>query len=146
MLGQYRCDQARDLPRRVGAIAAVVVAAEVGGVEAERVVVASGGICGGDLSKVRASWYAPWGMPPKVLLNGAHRYGDGLLPFLRKDPAWPHPERAVNKGWWFPVLQLTGYELPNPLHDLLRIHRPSTSTSASRPERVNTTTSEFRTW
>jgi 4-hydroxyacetophenone monooxygenase len=26
------------------------------------------------------------------------RYGDGLLPFLRKDPAWPHPERAVNKG------------------------------------------------
>ncbi len=26
------------------------------------------------------------------------RYGDGLLPFLRKDPAWPHAERAVNKG------------------------------------------------
>jgi len=26
------------------------------------------------------------------------RYGDGLLPFLRKDPAWPHPGRAVNKG------------------------------------------------
>ena len=26
------------------------------------------------------------------------RYGDGLLPFLRKDPNWPHPQRAVNKG------------------------------------------------
>ena len=26
------------------------------------------------------------------------RYGDGLLPFLRKDPAWPYPNRAVNKG------------------------------------------------
>lgn len=26
------------------------------------------------------------------------RYGDGLLPFLRKDPNWPHPERATNKG------------------------------------------------
>ncbi|WMT72848.1 NAD(P)/FAD-dependent oxidoreductase [Bradyrhizobium sp. Ash2021] len=26
------------------------------------------------------------------------RYGDGLLPFLRKDPDWPHPDRAVNKG------------------------------------------------
>jgi 4-hydroxyacetophenone monooxygenase len=26
------------------------------------------------------------------------RYGDGLLPFLRKDPAWPYPARAVNKG------------------------------------------------
>jgi 4-hydroxyacetophenone monooxygenase len=26
------------------------------------------------------------------------RYGDGLLPFLRKDPAWPYPDRATNKG------------------------------------------------
>ncbi|GAC1333934.1 MAG: NAD(P)/FAD-dependent oxidoreductase [Bradyrhizobium sp.] len=26
------------------------------------------------------------------------RYGDGLLPFLRKDPAWPYPDRAVNKS------------------------------------------------
>ncbi|WGR93161.1 NAD(P)/FAD-dependent oxidoreductase [Bradyrhizobium sp. ISRA443] len=26
------------------------------------------------------------------------RYGDGLLPFLRKDPAWPYPDRAVNRG------------------------------------------------
>lgn len=25
------------------------------------------------------------------------RYGDGLLPFLRKDPEWPHPERAMNR-------------------------------------------------
>ncbi len=25
------------------------------------------------------------------------RYGDGLLPFLRKDPDWPHPERALNR-------------------------------------------------
>lgn len=45
----------------------------------EHVVVASGGMCGGDLSKVRANWYAPWGSPPPVLLNGAHRYGDGML-------------------------------------------------------------------
>jgi len=26
------------------------------------------------------------------------RYGDGLLPFLRKDPAWPHPDRAVTRA------------------------------------------------
>jgi predicted oxidoreductase len=46
----------------------------------EHVVVASGGICGGDLSTVRANWRrADLGEPPKVLLNGAHRYGDGLL-------------------------------------------------------------------
>jgi 4-hydroxyacetophenone monooxygenase len=24
------------------------------------------------------------------------RYGDGLLPFLRRDPDWPHPERSLN--------------------------------------------------
>ncbi|MGD8440586.1 MAG: FAD-binding dehydrogenase [Holophagae bacterium] len=46
---------------------------------AEHVVLASGGICGGDLSKVRANWYAPWGGPPATLLNGSHRYADGLL-------------------------------------------------------------------
>jgi predicted oxidoreductase len=45
----------------------------------EHVVIASGGICGGDLAKVRANWYAPWGAPPEVILNGAHIYGDGLL-------------------------------------------------------------------
>ena len=48
-------------------------------VEAEHIVIASGGICGGDLSKVRANWYRPWGAPPEILLNGAHIYGDGLL-------------------------------------------------------------------
>ena len=41
--------------------------------------IATGGICGGDLSKVRANWYAPWGAPPRVLLNGAHVYGDGAM-------------------------------------------------------------------
>lgn len=25
------------------------------------------------------------------------RYGDGLLPYLRRDPEWPHPERAMNR-------------------------------------------------
>ena len=38
-------------------------------------------------------FYAKW-----YRFNMFWRYGDGLLPFLRKDPAWPHPERAVNKG------------------------------------------------
>ncbi len=46
---------------------------------ADHVVLASGGICGGDLSKVRANWYAPWGSPPSTLLNGSHRFADGLL-------------------------------------------------------------------
>jgi predicted oxidoreductase len=46
---------------------------------ADVIVVASGGMCGGDLSKVRKHWYAPWGDPPKVLLNGSHIYADGKL-------------------------------------------------------------------
>jgi predicted oxidoreductase len=48
-------------------------------VSAEHVVIASGGICGGDLSRLRAEWYKPWGEPPKKLLNGAHIYADGML-------------------------------------------------------------------
>src|SRR5215472_9086043 len=48
-------------------------------VSAEHVVIASGGICGGDLSRVRANWYKPWGPPPQKLLNGAHAFGDGML-------------------------------------------------------------------
>jgi len=46
---------------------------------ADHVVLASGGICGGDLSKVKANWYEPWGKPPSTLLNGSHRFADGLL-------------------------------------------------------------------
>jgi predicted oxidoreductase len=45
----------------------------------EHLVIASGGICGGDLSKLRENWYRPWGPAPQVILNGAHDYGDGLL-------------------------------------------------------------------
>jgi predicted oxidoreductase len=48
-------------------------------VDAEHIIIASGGICGGDLSKVRANWYKPWGDPPETLLNGAHIYADGML-------------------------------------------------------------------
>lgn len=48
-------------------------------VKAEHVVIASGGMCGGDLSKVKANWYKPWGEIPKKLLNGSHVYADGML-------------------------------------------------------------------
>lgn len=38
-------------------------------------------------------YYAEW-----YRFNMFWRYGDGLLPFLRKDPNWPYPDRAVNAG------------------------------------------------
>ncbi|GAB6096005.1 FAD-binding dehydrogenase [Desulfatiferula olefinivorans] len=43
------------------------------------VVAAAGGMCGGDLSRVRRHWYKPWGSPPSTLLNGSHPYADGLI-------------------------------------------------------------------
>lgn len=38
-------------------------------------------------------FYAEW-----FRFNMFWRYGDGLLPTLRKDPDWPHPERSVNRA------------------------------------------------
>ncbi len=46
--------------------------------EAEVVVVAAGGI-NGSIERVKKNWYKPWGTPPKVILNGSHRYADGTL-------------------------------------------------------------------
>ncbi len=37
------------------------------------------------------------------------RFGDGLLPTVRKDPAWPHPERAMNHRNDRQRVQLTDY-------------------------------------
>ena len=36
--------------------------------------------------------YAEW-----FRLTMLWRYGDGLLPYLHKDPDWPHPERSLNR-------------------------------------------------
>lgn len=38
-------------------------------------------------------FYARW-----FRLTLLWRFGDGLLPFLQKDPDWPHPERSLNRG------------------------------------------------
>src|SRR6202012_5549976 len=48
-------------------------------VAAEQVVVAAGGINGGDLSRVRQNWHRDWGRPPETLLSGSHRFADGTL-------------------------------------------------------------------
>jgi 4-hydroxyacetophenone monooxygenase len=51
-------------------------------------------ICGGaQWLLAHLPFYVQW-----YRFNMFWRYGDGLLPFLRKDPDWPHPGRAVNKG------------------------------------------------
>jgi len=45
---------------------------------AAQVVVAAGGI-NGNLDRVRQNWHRDWGRPPEVILNGSHRFADGLL-------------------------------------------------------------------
>jgi uncharacterized protein len=47
-------------------------------VESESVVVAAGGI-NGDIDRVRRHWHADWAEPPRVILNGSHRFADGRL-------------------------------------------------------------------
>ena len=48
-------------------------------VRAEQVVVAAGGINGGDLTRARQNWHRDWGKPPETLLSGSHRFADGKL-------------------------------------------------------------------
>jgi uncharacterized protein len=48
-------------------------------VAAEQVVIAAGGINGGDLSRVRANWHRDWRTSPAELLSGSHRFADGKL-------------------------------------------------------------------
>lgn len=47
-------------------------------IKADNTVIASGGICG-SIEKVKANWYKPWGDPPELILNGSHKYAEGIL-------------------------------------------------------------------
>ncbi|TYT73847.1 FAD-dependent oxidoreductase [Desulfobotulus mexicanus] len=46
---------------------------------ADRVVLSAGGICGGNLSRVRRHWPGHLDKIPSRLLNGSHRFADGLI-------------------------------------------------------------------
>lgn len=45
-------------------------------VRGENVLVATGGL-GGNIQRVRETWYKPWGAPPQTILNGSHPYALG---------------------------------------------------------------------
>lgn len=47
--------------------------------QADHLVIATGGIGGGDLSKLKKHWPGNGKKAPEYMLNGAHIYGDGLL-------------------------------------------------------------------
>ncbi|MGW8123680.1 FAD-binding protein [Roseivirga echinicomitans] len=48
-------------------------------IESEHIVIASGGITGGNLTLVKKNWPSKLGTPPETLLNGSHKYADGTL-------------------------------------------------------------------
>lgn len=62
----------------------------------EYTVIAAGGM-GGNIKKVRENWYKPWGEPPEVILNGAHKYALGDLhdAVIRNNGAVTH----LDKNW-----------------------------------------------
>ncbi|KIF81514.1 FAD-binding dehydrogenase [Noviherbaspirillum autotrophicum] len=45
---------------------------------ADTVLVATGGI-NGSIDRVRKHWHAEWNSPPQAILNGSHKFADGLL-------------------------------------------------------------------
>ncbi len=61
-----------------------------------QIVIAAGGL-GGNIKKVRDNWYSPWGKPPEVILNGAHKYalGDMHDAVARKEGVVTH----LDKNW-----------------------------------------------
>lgn len=70
-------------------------------------VVATGGL-GGNIEKVRKNWYKPWGEPPEIILNGAHKYAQGDL----HDVVENHNGNVthLDKNWPYPA----GIHHPNP--------------------------------
>ncbi len=61
-----------------------------------QMVIAAGGM-GGNIRKVRDHWYKPWGEPPALILNGAHKYALGDLhdAVAQKQGAVTH----LDKNW-----------------------------------------------
>ena len=64
--------------RVVGLSGVVEASGEPFEVESESVVIAAGGISG-DIERVRRHWHKDWAEPPRVILNGSHRFADGRL-------------------------------------------------------------------
>jgi len=48
-------------------------------INSKNIVIATGGITGGDLSLAKKNWDSKRGILPETLLNGSHKYADGIL-------------------------------------------------------------------
>ncbi len=76
--------------------------------KSENVIIASGGITGGNLELVKKNWNSNLGIPPETLLNGSHKYADGALHLdLEKKGV---NSTNLNKQWHYAA----GIPAPNP--------------------------------
>ena len=74
----------------------------------ENIIVASGGIMGGDLNLVKSHWHPKLNTPPDSLLNGSHKYADGTIHLdLEKKGI---PSTHLNKQWHYAA----GIPAPHP--------------------------------
>ncbi|MBN4053379.1 FAD-binding dehydrogenase [Haliea sp. AH-315-K21] len=78
-------------------------------VKADNTIIASGGICG-SIEQVKANWYKPWGDPPQTILNGSHKYAEGILHEAASDIG--ANVTHMDKLWLYPG----GVKHPNPRH------------------------------
>ncbi len=79
--------------------------------EGKATIIATGGI-GGNLEMVRQHWYKPWGTPPEVILNGAHKYGLGDM----HQAVEKHRGKVTHLDKMWPYA--AGVHHPNPTREL----------------------------
>ena len=77
-------------------------------ITSENVIIASGGITGGDLKFVKNNWLPEYGNPPESLLNGAHKYADGAIHLDLAQQGIPSIN--LNRQWHYAA----GIPEPNP--------------------------------
>jgi predicted oxidoreductase len=101
-------------------------------IASESVVIAAGGI-NGDIDRVRRHWHADWATPPRVILNGSHRFADGKL----HDAAAAAGAAVTHLDWqWNYAAGIRHWRPRKPGHGLSLIPPRSALWLNSRGERI----------
>lgn len=94
--------------RAIGVEVVDVFTKEKFNIASKNIVVATGGIMGGDLKLVKNHWNINFSTPPDSLLNGSHKYADGSIHLdLEKKGI---PSIHLNRQWHYAA----GIPMPDP--------------------------------
>lgn len=94
--------------RATGVEVVDVLTKEKFNIVSKNIVVATGGIMGGDLKLVKNHWNTNFSTPPDSLLNGSHKYADGSIHLdLEKKGI---PSTHLNRQWHYAA----GIPMPDP--------------------------------